>query len=211
MRLKAVGLALLFLIGVDDFIPFFALTLIPHEAVAMPEPHPEPVQGEVPAGLKPWDVARYGTTFRLNPRASYDISARVVDRDLYRFGAENALMPWDLVLTWGRLVDEPYRSKINYVHTHRFFNWGTSDGSLDMGYIAGHASNNHLIADNWRVAAALARVRAGDVVRLEGELVDITGPGGFDWKTSLVRDDSGPGACETMYVRAVTIGQRRYR
>ena len=120
-------------------------------------------------------------------------------------------MPVDLVLTWGRLVDEPYRSAISYVHTHRFFNWGTNDGSLDMSLVASHAANNHLIAGNWRVAAALARARNGDIVRLEGDLVDITGPDGFDWKTSLVRNDSGPGACETMYVRAVTIGERRYR
>jgi hypothetical protein len=211
MSLKSIGLALLFLIGLDDFIPAFALMAIPHERVVPPEPHPEPLQGEVPPGRQPWGVKRYWTAFVLHPRASYDISARVVDRDLYRLGATNALMPWDLVLTWGRLVDEPYRSEIHYVHTHRFFNWGTSDASLDMSYIAGHAANTHLIADNWRVAAALARVRSGDLVRLEGDLVDITGPDGFDWKTSLSRTDSGAGACETMYVRIVTIGERRYR
>jgi hypothetical protein len=60
-----------------------------------------------------------------------------------------------------------------------------------------------------RVAAAIAPVRAGDVVRIEGALVDISGPDGIDWKTSLTRTDKGPGACETIYVRAVMVGETR--
>ena len=48
-------------------------------------------------------------------------------------------------------------------------------------------------------------------MRLEGDLVDIDGPSGFAWRTSLTRTDTGAGACETLYVRAVTIGTRRYR
>jgi hypothetical protein len=48
-------------------------------------------------------------------------------------------------------------------------------------------------------------------VRLEGDLVDVYGPDGFVWKTSLTRTDTGPGACETLYIRAITIGTRRYR
>lgn len=210
-KLKTFGLALLFLIALDDFAPTVGLLVIPHESASVPEPHPEPLQGDVAPGRGPWETKRYWTVFQLTPRASYDISARVVDRDLYRLGASGALIPWDLVLTWGRLVDEPYRSGIDYVHTTRFFNWGTTNGSLDLAYIPSHAANVHLITDNWRVAAALSRIRAGDVVRLEGDLVDIVGPDGFEWKTSLTRTDVGPGACETMYVRAVTVGERLYR
>ena len=81
-RLKPLGLALLFLFAFDDFAPSLGLALIPHEAAAVPEPHPEPLQGDAPAGLAPWSVRDYGTGFRLTPRASYDISAREVDRDV---------------------------------------------------------------------------------------------------------------------------------
>ncbi len=77
--------------------------------------------------------------------------------------------------------------------------------------MASHTANTHLIPADGRVASALAHVRRGDVVRLEGDLVDVEGPDGFVWKTSLTRTDTGPGACETLYVRAVTIGTRRFR
>jgi hypothetical protein len=77
--------------------------------------------------------------------------------------------------------------------------------------MASQTANTHLVPGSSRVASALARVRRGDVVRLEGDLVDIDGPDGFAWKTSLSRTDTGAGACETLYVRALTIGTRRYR
>ena len=77
--------------------------------------------------------------------------------------------------------------------------------------VSSHSANTHLIPASGRIASALAHVRRGDVVRLEGDLVDVAGPDGFVWKTSLSRTDTGPGACETLYVRAVTIGLRRYR
>ncbi len=78
-------------------------------------------------------------------------------------------------------------------------------------YVASHTANTHLIPASGRIASALAHVRRGDVVRLEGDLVDVSSPDGFVWKTSLSRTDTGPGACETLYVRAVTIGLNRYR
>lgn len=210
MSFRNVGIALLILAGLDDLVPSATLFLIPHESVGAPEPSGEPLQGAVPEGLAPWSEAHHGDSFLLTPRASYDVSARVGDRDLYRWSATNALMPWDLVLTWGRLTREPYLSKVSYVHTRRFYNWSTDDSSLDLAYIRTHSANVHLIADAPRVRAALSRVRAGDVVRLEGELVDVTGPEGV-WKTSLTRDDAGAGACETMHVRALTVGTKRYR
>ena len=105
----------------------------------------------------------------------------------------------------------PAWSHISFTQTGRFYMWSTRDASLDLGYIASHTANTHLIPASGRVASALARVRRGDVVRLEGDLVDIDGPDGFLWRTSLTRTDTGAGACETLYVRAITIGTRKYR
>jgi hypothetical protein len=40
------------------------------------------------------------------------------------------------------------------------------------------------------------------VVTLRGRLVDVTGPKGVA-RTSLVREDTGAGACEILYVEGV--------
>jgi hypothetical protein len=206
--LKAGAIALVALFAVDRFLPGLPLALLPSEGVARPNALKEPVQVE--AEREPFAETRGRRTFRIVPRAGYDVSARVGATERYRAGAAGALLPWDFVLAWGAATTEPAWSRISYLQTGRFYNWRTDD-SLDPSYVASHTANTHLIAATSTVAFALAHVRRGDVVRLEGDLVDAEGPDGFGWKTSLARTDTGPGACETLYVRAVTIGTRRFR
>ena len=38
---------------------------------------------------------------------------------------------------------------------------------------------------------------------MRGYLVNVGGPDGFSWNTSLRRDDTGNGACEVFYVESV--------
>jgi hypothetical protein len=205
---KAGAIALVLLFAVDRFLPGIPLSFLSSEGAARPNALKEPVQGE-PA-REPFTETRGRRTFRLTPRASYDVAARVGATERYRSGAAGALIPWDFVLTWGAATKEPAWSRVSYLQTGRFYAWRCDD-TLDPSYVASHTANTHLIPADGRVASALAHVRRGDLVRLEGDLVDVDGPDGFVWKTSLTRTDTGPGACETLYVRAATIGTRRYR
>lgn len=206
--LKAAAIALVALFAVDRFLPGVPLALLSSEGAPLPNALKEPVQAE--AGREQFSETRGRRTFRIVPRAAYDVAARVGATERYRWGASGALIPWDFVLTWGAATREPAWSRISYLQTGRFYNWRCDD-SLDPSYVSSHTANTHLIPASSRIASALAHVRRGDVVRLEGDLVDVDGPDGFLWKTSLTRTDTGPGACETLYVRAVTIGTRRYR
>lgn len=209
VKAAVVGAAALFL--ANQLLPGIPLALIPHESAALPDPARDPLQTELPAGTAPMTVRRRLNAYRLFPRAAYDVSARVVGTEPYVLGGAGALMPWDLALTWGDLTKDPYLSRIAYTQFSRFYGWSTRDGTLDLGYIGSHSANVHVIPASGRISSVLSRVRRGDLVRLEGELVDADGPHGFRWSTSLSRTDSGPGACETMYVRALTVGRSRYR
>jgi hypothetical protein len=51
----------------------------------------------------------------------------------------------------------------------------------------------------------LRKLRPGQIVHLSGYLVDVRGPGGFTWNTSLRRDDTGAGACEIMWIESVAL------
>jgi hypothetical protein len=206
--LKAAAIALVALLAVDRFLPGIPLAFLSSEGAPRPNALKEPVQEE-PA-REPFTETRGRRTFRITPRAAYDVAARVGATERYRWGASGALIPWDFVLTWGAATQEPAWSRISYLQTGRFYAWRCDD-SLDVSYVSSHTANTHLIPASGRVASALKHVRRGDVVRLEGDLVDVAGPDGFVWKTSLSRADTGPGACETLYVRAVTIGRSRYR
>lgn len=204
---KAAVIACVALLAVDRFLPGIPLAFLAHETAPPPNALKEPVQ--VAPAREPFAETRGSRTFRITPRAAYDVAARVGATERYRWGAAGALIPWDFVLTWGAVTREPAWSHVSYLQTGRFYAWRCDD-TLDPAYVASHTANTHLIPASGRVASALAHVRRGDVVRLEGDLVDVEGPGGFVWKTSLTRTDTGPGACETLFVRAVTIGTRRY-
>ena len=207
--LKSAAIALVVLLFVDRFLPSIPLAFLAPVRGSRPNALKEPVQGE--SAREPFVETRGRRSFRLVPRASYDVAARVASTERYRWGAAGSLIPWDFVLTWGAATREPAWSHVSYVQTGRFYNWSTHDASLDGGYLSSHTANTHLIPAGGRIGFALAHVRRGDVVRLEGDLVDVDGPDGFVWKTSLSRTDTGPGACETLYVRAVTIGTRVFR
>jgi len=207
--LKAAAIALVAWLSIDRFLPAVPLSFLSSEAAPRPNELKEPAQADVPR--EPFSETRGSRTFRVTPRASYDVAARVGATERYRSGASGRLLPWDFVLTWGAVTKTPAWNHISFTQTGRFYMWSTRDAPLDLGYIASHTANTHLLPGSSRVATALARVRRGDVVRLEGDLVDIDGPDGFVWRTSLTRTDTGPGACETLYVRAITIGTHRYR
>jgi hypothetical protein len=55
----------------------------------------------------------------------------------------------------------------------------------------------------------LSRLRPGQVVRLQGYLVRVEAPGGWQWNSSMTRDDTGNGACEVMLVQSVERVERR--
>jgi hypothetical protein len=149
--------------------------------------------------------------FTLLPRAAFDVSAKVVAAEHYRLDAGASLAPVDLVLTWGKLPEEPFGSQVSYQQMARYYFWHTSAAGLDLGYIQSHSSNMHMIPADDNVRRALLSVGGGDTVRVRGLLVNASRDDGFTWNSSLSRTDSGPGACELVWVEQIQVGLKLYR
>ncbi len=56
-----------------------------------------------------------------------------------------------------------------------------------------------------RIVRVGERRVTGQIVTIGGFLVDVTGPGGFTWNTSLIRTDTGNGACEIVWVESLDV------
>jgi hypothetical protein len=85
--------------------------------------------------------------------------------------------------------------------SNRFYYWHYDDEPpIPPDQIVRHSANWHLIPANNSVWDTLEALRVGDVVTLEGRLVDIEAPDVGTIRTSLSRDDSGAGACEILLV-----------
>jgi len=144
----------------------------------------------------------------LHPLANFSLTARVLSRDNYRFDAGSDLSPTDLAFGWGRMSDSAVLRGIDISQSGRFYYWQTKAFPIPRREIETHSANMHMIPADAAVAYQLKRVRVGDVVSLDGLLVEADKANGWRWRSSLTRDDTGGGACELVYVQSLTIQPR---
>ncbi len=152
-------------------------------------------------GARPWVHAG----FIVQPRARLTADVRVLGREAYRFDAMAAAVPVDLAVGWGPMSDTAVLERISISQSARFMTWRAREWPIPREEIERHAANWHVLPSSEAVARRIRQVRVGDVVRLEGVLVDLTPPHGEIARTSLRRDDTGAGACEIIWVESVAL------
>lgn len=141
--------------------------------------------------------------YHLQALARYRIAARVLGREEYDSGRESDLSPVDFALGWGPMADPHVLATIDVSQSNRYFFWKTPEYPIPRHDIEVHASNVHLVPANPEVERALQDVRTNDLVVLAGYLVEVRADDGWHWTSSLTREDTGPGACELLYVESV--------
>lgn len=87
----------------------------------------------------------------------------------------------------------------------RFFTIYPDESAIGLATALLGSANMHLIPATGRIRQQLEKARPGNIVRLQGSLVGVTGPQGYTWNSSLTRSDTGAGACELFYVESVEL------
>ena len=138
-------------------------------------------------------------------RAKFDIRARLLRKETYHLDGGAGLAPVDLGLGWGPLSDSAMLEGLEFSQMGRFFYWQPrkADFPLPKSVLISHMAQMHVIPANKDVESRLKKLRPGQIVTASGYLVDVRGPGGFAWNTSLSRTDTGDGACELFWVEAI--------
>jgi hypothetical protein len=161
----------------------------------------EPVQTD----LSDAPPVRHGR-WLLAPRATYEITARILSRENYRFDAIADLVPEDLALGWGPMSDNLVLAHLEISQGARFYTWRPRDAlPVPRETVISHSANTHVIPANETVRRQLAALRIGQVVHLSGDLVDARRDDGAWLQTSMTRADSGAGACEVMLVESAEV------
>ena len=141
--------------------------------------------------------------------ARFDATVLVLSRRTYGglLGDDfSEYSPLDLAVAWGDAALEDVYRGVSISQSGRFYYWRASGEAWDDPRVRSfgqHSANWHMVPETPEGARKLSRVRQGDVVSLQGFLVNVSGEGGKRWQTSLRRDDIGPGACEIVLVRDV--------
>lgn len=164
-------------------------------------PGDAPRQTDVPSSLAPFRL----DDATLQPLAGFSIEARVLSREDYAIGREADLSPTDLALGWEGMGDDAVLSRLDIRQSSRWYSYRwQGEPPLPPIEIARSSANMHMIPSDAAVARALSRVRRGDRVRIDGWLVQADAADGWRWRSSTTREDTGGGACELIYVCAIT-------
>jgi hypothetical protein len=185
---------------------------LPAPAELREELRNEPIQE--PTRTPPFETRVGDITYTIKPVADYEIWGLVVSAhdsggwlDYIHKAWNDDLNVVDLCVVFaenvqsGGYVGLDYSSGqfVCYVQTHSTERW--------QRFSMRALSNNHLLADRPAIAAKLRDVQIGDQVRIRGQLAEYAHNHGFPFRrgTSLTRDDTGNGACETIYVQEVEV------
>jgi len=142
--------------------------------------------------------------FLLRPRAEFSATVRVLHREDYSIGPLAELVPTDFAVGWGPMSDSAVLADIEISQGNRFYFWRTENWPIPREEIEEHSANWHLIPENRAVGEVLGELRAGSVVELRGQLVDIEGREA-GMRTSLSRGDTGAGACEILLAESARV------
>jgi hypothetical protein len=147
----------------------------------------------------------YRNGWTLKPLALYIIEARVLSKERYTDDSVASLAPYDLALGWGRMSDTAVLERLDISQSNRFYHWQCwGNTPIPEKEMISHSANNHLIPADEAIRDQIAALRVGSLVKISGLLVEATHPqADHPWRSSLSREDTGDGACEIIYVRAV--------
>ncbi len=145
--------------------------------------------------------------FSITPLADFTLTARVLSRADYNYDPTSSISPTDLAMGWGRMSDSAVLAKLDIEQSSRWYTyrWGAEGPPIPKDEIIRSSANMHMLPADDTVRWMLKKVRPGDVVHLEGELIEAHSTNGGVWRSSMTRDDSGDGACEVVYVRRLVV------
>jgi hypothetical protein len=163
----------------------------------------DPIQ-TAPLTEAPWTHRNH----RITPLARFEIRARVLGAERYRFDRASELSPVDLALGWGPMSDSQVLESLEIRQRDRWYFWSASRLPISAAEITTHSANMHLIPATEAVARRLLAARPGQLAELSGHLVRVDGKDGWHWISSLSRADTGDGSCEVVWVESARLTDR---
>jgi len=137
--------------------------------------------------------------------ATYTISAAVKSIEDYTTDFTSQISPRDFALAWADINKPKIDRYVSYSQKERWYYFTVKGGSnVDIDYVDLHSANTHIIPANDKVTSLVKEVMVDDYITMEGYLVNAIFVNG-SWSSSLVREDTGDGSCEILYVTNITI------
>lgn len=168
------------------------------------------------SGAAPFTIDRGQYHYTLIPQASYTLRGLVVslhhsDSFIDQSHKDDPAQTVDVCVVWGPNITTNGYRMVDYTHGDFtcYYSW---KGESAPPFSGEFLSNNHLVPETAELAALIKTIKVGDQIELIGELIDYrvtrSGETVGERHTSLIRTDSGNGACEILYLTAARIISR---
>jgi hypothetical protein len=162
----------------------------------------------------PFEVEFNGVSYRVEPQFRYALNGLVVSyrqhEGLSRMHrrANDHLNMLDVCVVWGGNVDPELLRHFDFWNGIFTCNVKTRSTAAWQAFDMTELSNSHLVSDDPFIRQQAGKLRVGDQVRIEGWLSSYGTSESTMRRTSTTRDDTGNGACETIYVAGIEILKR---
>jgi len=189
-------------------VSFWLRNSLPDSGELLPQLSAEPRQRATTA--PPFAIDYSGVGYAVAPQYEYELYGMVVsyrqhdgNSRMHRASNDHLNMA-DLCVVWGTTAASPYLGDIEFWNGIFTCNFQTSSQTAWESIRPAQISNNHLISADDLIRDQVADVKIGDQIRVRGWLASY-GSGANKRGTSTTREDSGDGACETIYVKDFAI------
>ena len=159
---------------------------------------------------KGFNVEYNDVAYTVEPKYDYELYGMVVsfryhdgDRMLHKVWNDH-LNVADVCVVWGNNMAGVDLNAFDFFNGQFTCNFSTGNQAAWQQFRKEQLSNNHLLTDDDGLRSRITELRIGDIIRVRGWLSWYGQAGRSDGamrKTSVTRDDTGNGACETIYVR----------
>ena len=159
----------------------------------------------------PLNVPYGGIDYRVEPLYDYELYGLVVSYRMH--DGEDSMHRWsndrlnmaDVCVVWSDTAFSEHLPKLDFWNGIFTCNVQTRDSVAWAHFNMNQLSNNHLISEDPLIREQVDEIRIGDQIRVKGWLARYGAASNELRGTSTTRDDSGNGACETIYVQEFEI------
>ena len=106
----------------------------------------------------------------------------------------------DICVVWSNTAFDLNLNNYNFWNGQFTCNIKTSDSRAWAHFNMHQLSNNHLLSTDKLIRNKIKDISIGDQIHIKGWLSEYASEGGSKRGTSITREDSGNGACETIFV-----------
>ncbi|MCL2076410.1 MAG: hypothetical protein FWH15_08270 [Betaproteobacteria bacterium] len=187
---------------------------LPSPAALLPALAQEPIQK--PTSALPFTTNFDGISYQVKPLHEYELWGLVVSMhhsdswwDSFHRNTGDFLNVVDLCVVWGKsnALSGLYE-KLSFSSGQFTCYYKTSDRETWERFVNEEISNNHILATDYAIKRRIKDVRVGDQIHFRGYLAEYSNSKGMYRSTSTARTDTGPGACETVFIETFEVLRR---